>query len=775
MNANRARYTYIVLSVLGAGLVLTVLLAVLIGAQTHAAPPSNLSTNGDPAIEAITVTSNLPISDTHPGAGLSRVVYFNNAATGTLTLTFRISGTPPLTLTPGTAFGHSPSPTTSDTSPWYPVVTYSVGTGDGDYPGVTYTVASSGNRASTVVTITYTRDITPPLISSPVITEYSKYLYHTANTHFFYTNTIPMGEKHSFWIGGAAGDNGSGLARATFSPGFDDEPPDDTTPAAWEAEYDVSKDDSGDGVITATVYDNVGNFAAQTFTYTLDGTPPTSTVTAAVTESIGTTPIEIGWTFQDDGCGVESMRLYHRILDGRDSWHFITSVTSLSGTVLFTPLVSPTGPITYGFASSAVDHLDNVEPLPEEADTAVVVRPLRIYLPLVRRNYPPQPRGSVVIEGGADHVYYITVTLTLSATVEGDTVEKMRFSNDGVSWGDWEDFKETRADWRLAGGSGIRTVYAQFMGNMGGVSKPVSDAIELLKPSGRITIAGGAATVYQQDVNLTLSVDGDWAVQKMRLRNEGEDWGPWEAYTTTKPWGLTDDSSGLRRVYAQFKGSKGEVSEPAYDAVYLAWNGDFESEWIHWEHDQGPFQGHGTGLDQAIVFEESNRARLGNPDYQDGNIPVGYAYIAQEFIVPDDKPHLSFQYQVHSRDTTWGQTTHRYFDTFEVSINRPPDQISDQERDDRGCHDSSRLNPTGLLIPSGDGLVFCGGQLLTAPPEEGDSGWCTVSLDLSAFAGEKITLYIATWSREYEPPWYDDQGYYNTYSYVDNIIMEGGW
>ena len=203
-------------------------------------------------------------------------------------------------------------------------------------------------------------------------------------------------------------------------------------------------------------------------------------------------------------------------------------------------------------------------------------------------------------------------------------------------------------------------------------------------------------------------------------------------------------------------------------------NGDFEAGWAYWVHSKGSFMGNGSGLDQSIVFfEGSNRALLGNPAYRDGSIPVGYAYIAQEFSVPAGNPRLSLQYRVHSWDTVWGLTTQRYFDTFELSINRSPEQITDQERDDRGCRDPSRLNPTGLLTPSGDGLVFCGGQPPIKPPNEWDSGWRTVTLDLSAFAGRNITLYIATWSREYDQPWTDDRGYYNTYSYVDNIIVEG--
>jgi hypothetical protein len=48
-----------------------------------------------------------------------------------------------------------------------------------------------------------------------------------------------------------------------------------------------------------------------------------------------------------------------------------------------------------------------------------------------------------------------------------------------------------------------------------------------------------------------------------------------------------------------------------------------------------------------------------------------------------------------------------------------------------------------------------------------------VQVDLSAFANTRVTLYFANWNREYAP-WYDDKGYYNTYTYVDNVEFVWG-
>ena len=145
---------------LGAVLAFAFLLAFLTGAYPQAAPLCRAVAN--PRIQAITVTSNLPISDTHLGDGVTKTVYFNNVVSGVITLTFEISGTPTLTLTAGAAFGFPEQVFTSSTPTWRPVVAYSVGTGSGDYPGVAYTAINTSG-VQTTIAITYVRDVTAPV------------------------------------------------------------------------------------------------------------------------------------------------------------------------------------------------------------------------------------------------------------------------------------------------------------------------------------------------------------------------------------------------------------------------------------------------------------------------------------------------------------------------------------------------------------------------------------------------------------------------------------
>lgn len=320
-----------------------------------------------------------------------------------------------------------------------------------------------------------------------------------------------------------------------------------------------------------------------------------------------------------------------------------------------------------------------------------------------------------------------------------------------------------------------------------GARRSVSDAINVISyiylplvmrsyppvPKGNIVIEGGSPTVYRLNVSLALSatVSND-TVAEMRFSNDNQSWSDWKPYSTTwSGWSLADGISGLRTVYAQFKGAKGGISSPVYDTIYLAWNGDFESGLDHWLRGQGSFNGHGTGLPQSVVsFEGSSRVLLGMTTAQDGNIPVGYGYVAQAFAVPSNA-RLSFKYRVVSRDTIKG--TEKYYDSFEFSVNKAPWDILDADRDARGCNDPNRLNPTTTLTPSVDGLVFCGGQIVPANqlPKSWDSGWREVTIDMSAFAGRTVTLYMALWSREYQSAYWNDKAYYNTYAYVDDVRM----
>ncbi len=292
-------------------------------------------------------------------------------------------------------------------------------------------------------------------------------------------------------------------------------------------------------------------------------------------------------------------------------------------------------------------------------------------------------------------------------------------------------------------------------------------------PTGSVNIM--ETYVYNDNVTLSLTatVHND-EVRWTRLRNAGGEWSAWKDFTSTttyENWILSSGDSGPRKVEVQFKGSLGGVSPVVSDEVYLTWYGDFEKSWDqvvrYWPQGTGTFRGHGAGLAQSIAaYENSQRLLLGSPSYRDGSIPVGYGYVAHRFVIPTQATKISFSYRVHSYDTVYYK---KYFDTFEVTVNQMPGDVSDGERDAAGCRDAAKLNPNGVLLVPGNGLAFCGGHLTNSAPQDWDSGWRTVELDMSHFAGQTVTLYMAVWSREYSSPYYDNHGYYNTYVYIDHV------
>ena len=199
-------------------------------------------------------------------------------------------------------------------------------------------------------------------------------------------------------------------------------------------------------------------------------------------------------------------------------------------------------------------------------------------------------------------------------------------------------------------------------------------------------------------------------------------------------------------------------------------NGGFELGLSSWDTPRGPFSGHGSGLPvSTATFQAGQRGLLGTSgNLAAGSIGVGYGALSQTLTV--QQRYVRFDYWVFSYDRARGET--RYYDTFEVSVNRPPAQIPDAERDVRGCA-GTLLNPSGTITVGQDGLVLCGGRPGTGGQGTlwDTGGWKSVTLDLGAFQGRNVTLYFTLWSREYEAPFWDNRAWFNTWVYVDNVEM----
>lgn len=277
-------------------------------------------------------------------------------------------------------------------------------------------------------------------------------------------------------------------------------------------------------------------------------------------------------------------------------------------------------------------------------------------------------------------------------------------------------------------------------------------------PIGKIEIGQGESYVYTQHVDVNLEATVVWdTVQDVALRNYQESWVT-QTFSSPLSWALLSGNSGVRIVDAQFIASMGGKSSIVSDKVYLFLNGDFNAALSpYWSTHQGGFGGNGSGLPVQRV---SGMARLGDPGYKDAAIPIGYGTLMQAFTVPADLSYkyLKLYYDLYSEDFTYRQR--QFYDTFEITFNQAPADVRDQQRAS-ACIESKGIP----LVLKEAGLAFCDGALPKHRSQE-------ISLDLSAFAGQSVTVYITLWSREYEPRLLDDRGWYNSWVDIDNVRME---
>lgn len=88
-------------------------------------------------------------------------------------------------------------------------------------------------------------------------------------------------------------------------------------------------------------------------------------------------------------------------------------------------------------------------------------------------------------------------------------------------------------------------------------------------PKGSVLVNDGDVATADPEVSLDISwAAGEATVAEMRLRNAGEDWGPWVALKATMQWTLPEGEE-LKTVEIQFRDSAGLSSKVNGDSIYL--------------------------------------------------------------------------------------------------------------------------------------------------------------------------------------------------------------
>ena len=118
-----------------------------------------------------------------------------------------------------------------------------------------------------------------------------------------------------------------------------------------------------------------------------------------------------------------------------------------------------------------------------------------------------------------------------------------------------------------------KCTYSAGGGGGGGGGGTVADTTPPTNTS--ISIAGDAETAETTSVTLTLAATG---ASYMMIANDADFTdASWETYTASKEWTLTSGDAE-KTVYAKFKDSAGNASDPVSDTITLAGTGETEEE-----------------------------------------------------------------------------------------------------------------------------------------------------------------------------------------------------
>jgi hypothetical protein len=413
------RYGSIGLALVLSGLILGGVFAMLPGAAVPATAQQAAGLSSPETLSPTFEAAGIVISPTGAGG-----VFFNNSQPGVLTLTFTLTGTPPLTFTAEPAFG-AEHVLTSPVVPWEAVLRYTVGVTAASQPPVIYSLTQSATVSATTTVITYTRDITGPQMTPLAIEALANsgvyadgmVVYHN------YTRTTPP--YASFILGGSAIDTLAGLGTVSATPALG-------TPAPvnggdlrdWFFTYRIPSGITETGRITVTATDAVQNAAPLVYDYIHDPYPPTGTVQIANGAAyISTTHVSLQLTADDgQGCGVAEMCLSNT--PECDDWR------------PFTPIVTD-WELAAGDGAKLVyawykDYLGNTSALiqarPIRKDTipptVTVTAPARVAVPRIEVSWTaednpgglglgPAPKYTVAYRDEADDVWTRWLTNTL--------------------------------------------------------------------------------------------------------------------------------------------------------------------------------------------------------------------------------------------------------------------------------------------------------------------------------------------------------------------------
>ncbi|MDD5084961.1 MAG: glucoamylase family protein, partial [Candidatus Omnitrophica bacterium] len=129
------------------------------------------------------------------------------------------------------------------------------------------------------------------------------------------------------------------------------------------------------------------------------------------------------------------------------------------------------------------------------------------------------PEGKIVINRGGSGTNSSVVTLYLTATDSASGIDKVSFSNDGITYSDWEDFAPERS-WQLSPGDGTKEIRYRIRDKAGNIA--IYSATIILDTVPSHVVFTSPAITNNPDYVLTYTVGGVEKSRNFTLVQEGE-------------------------------------------------------------------------------------------------------------------------------------------------------------------------------------------------------------------------------------------------------------
>lgn len=184
---------------------------------------------------------------------------------------------------------------------------------------------------------------------------------------------------------------------------------------------------------------------------------------------------------------------------------------------------------------------------------------------------------ALAIDGGA--VYSTSdsglVMLSINGSDALSGVNRMRFSNDGMSWSAWQAYGQSWGPWTLASPSAqddvVKSVYLQLDDVAGNVTAASSTSIHLdnVHPvASLVQINDNQSHTGMTSVTLTLVSSG---ASEMKISNgQGCSNGSWEAVAATRTWTLDGEGDGVQKyVSVELRDAAGNLSACIEDSIIV--------------------------------------------------------------------------------------------------------------------------------------------------------------------------------------------------------------